>query len=127
SWLVRFTSTRASPLLSAAALAARAGCARRSDRRRRPGAGVDQRDVQVLERRFLEPFQLDEGLSIIENRSQLRVPGIGEIPLRLDDEVVRRHADLELALLGFEFFLSQLARRLRGFDGFRGVLSLNRR
>ena len=68
---------------------------------------------EVLQRRLLQALELDERLAVVQDRLQLVVLRGRQIALRLDDEVVGRHADLELALLGLELLLRQLARRLR--------------
>src|SRR5262249_6397286 len=47
-----------------------------------------------------------------------------EIALGLNDEVVRGHPDLELALLGFELTLRELTCRLRGLHLLGGVLDV---
>ena len=53
---------------------------------------------------------------VVEPRPQLDVLGLGEIALRLDDEEVGRQADLELAGLGLEPPLRQLACGAGGVD-----------
>src|SRR5438034_3882331 len=103
------TSARFMLLTAASALRATAGARRR---RAHAAARVQHSDVQVLQRRLLQAFELDERFAIVQNLPQLRVARVGQIALRLHDEVVRRHADFELALLGFEFLLGKLARGL---------------
>src|SRR2546428_2841087 len=90
-------------------------------------AGGEDGDVRALERRLLEAFELDERFAVVQNLPQLRVPSVRQIALRLDDEVIRRHADFELTLLGFELLLRELTCGLRGLDRLTAVLNVDRR
>src|SRR5215204_449634 len=56
-------------LSAAAALTAGAGALRA--RGARAAAGVDHGHVQVLQRRLLQPLELDQRLAVVENRAQL--------------------------------------------------------
>ena len=80
----------------------------------RPAA--DQGDAGTAERSALRPLELDLRPLVVENRAQLGILRGGEIALRLQDEEVRRQADLELALLRLELSFGQLPRRRRGLD-----------
>src|SRR5581483_10321394 len=81
-----------------------AGIRRRGVRAARAAAlrRRDDRDVRVLQRGLLETLELDLRAPIREDRRELVVLRGGQVALGLYDEVVRRHADLELALLGLE-------------------------
>src|SRR5438128_3787524 len=81
----------------------------RPARRRRPAAAAraQHRDAGAGERGLLETLELDERLAVVQNRAQLAVLRVAQIALGLDDEVVGRHPDLELALLGLELFLRE--------------------
>src|SRR5205807_7286469 len=59
---------------------------------------AEDRDVGRRQRGLLQPFELDERLAVREHGLQLVDLRRCQIPLRLHDEVVRRHADFELAL-----------------------------
>src|SRR5437016_2410221 len=95
--MARFIWSSVGSLLPACSAA---GC-RAGGRRAGDAAGGQHGDTQVLKRRLLLPLELDERFAVVENRAQFAVPRVRQIALRLHDEVVRRHADLELALLGF--------------------------
>ena len=82
----------------------------------------------VAERGALGAFEIDQRALVVENRAQLGVLRGRQIALCLHDEEVGRQAHLELALLGPELFLRQLARGrgrldllLDGVDLQRGI------
>src|SRR6266850_538593 len=62
----------------------------------------------------LDRFKVHERLAVVEQGAKLVVLRIREVALRLDHFVVRRHADVELALHRVEPLLRELARRRRG-------------
>src|SRR5689334_23282327 len=94
------------------------------DRRRVQAAGAEHRDPERAQRRLLQPLELDERLAVAKHRLQPVVVRRRQIALRLDDEIVRRHADLELAALGVELLRRELARRLRRLHERRVALHL---
>ena len=75
----------------------------------------------------LRPVELDQRPLVVENRAQLGILRVGQIALRLQDEEVRRQADLELALLRLELSFGQLPRRRCGLDALPDRLDAKRR
>ena len=90
-------------------------------------ASLQHSNVGALERRLLQPLELDERLPVVQHRAKLAVARLVHVPLRLHDEVVRGHADLELALLGLEPALRQILGHLRRLHRFAGIPQLNGR
>src|SRR4051794_6622014 len=88
--------------------------------------GAQEGDVQVLQRRLLQAFELDERLAVVQDRLELVALRGREIALREDHVVVRRHADLELALLGLERLLRELASGLRRLNALDAALDVDR-
>src|SRR3989442_1268234 len=82
----------------------------------------DDRDPQASERRLLQALELDERSAVAEDVAELGVLGVREVSLRQDDLKVRRDADVELALFGFELLRRELARGLRRLNGLGVVL-----
>ena len=87
----------------------------------------DDRDTCAGQRRLLHPLELDDGILVVEDGPQLAVAGGRQVALGLHDEEVRRCPELELALLGRQLLLGQLARRARRVDPLLDALDLNRR
>ena len=75
---------------------------------------------------LLHALELDDRLAIGEDRLQLVVLRGRQIALRQHDLIVRRHADAELAVLGVELLLRQIARGLRRLHALGRVLHLDR-
>src|SRR5919106_4635912 len=63
--------------------------------------------------RLLHAFEVDDRFAIREYGLQLVVLRRCQIALREYDLIVGRHPDAELAVLGIELLLRELARRLR--------------
>ena len=87
---------------------------------------TDHGDAGSAEGSPLRPVELDQRPLVVENRAQLGILRVGQIALRLQDEEVRRQADLELALLRLELSFGQLPRRRRGLDALADRLDAKR-
>ena len=104
---------------------------RRAARRRRRVGGAagrlcagDDGDARARKRGPLDALEVDLRLLVVEDRPKRGDLRVGQVALCLHYQKVRRHADLELAVLGLEPLLRELARRGRRLDALQVALNV---